>query len=74
VLDQRCAEVHRDPAAIETSVNLRYQEGTDAAAVAEQAAAFAEVGVDVAVVNLSPPHRPVDVERLAGALGELADA
>lgn len=74
VLDQRCAEVHRDPDAIETSVNLRLGEGTDPAAIAEQAAAFAEVGVDVAVVLLSPPHRAADVERLAGALAELADA
>ncbi|ROS40274.1 TIGR03560 family F420-dependent LLM class oxidoreductase [Amycolatopsis thermoflava] len=66
VLLERCAEVGRDPAEIACSVNVRLDDGIEAAA--EEAAAYGEAGVDVVVLNL--PHRagPDLLEPLADAL------
>ena len=58
VLDERCAEIGRDPSTIERSVNLRYDASRPVEAVAEQAAAFAEAGADIGIVYLPVPHTP----------------
>jgi F420-dependent oxidoreductase-like protein len=71
-LHERCAEVGRDPATIRTSTHLRYDPDAGPAALAEQAAAFAEVGLDLGIVYLPPPHTPAVLEPLAEALAPLA--
>jgi F420-dependent oxidoreductase-like protein len=66
-----CTEIGRDPAEITTSVHLL----ADAAApgkVAEQAAAFADAGLDLGIVYLPPPHDPSVLEAHAEALAPLA--
>src|SRR5687768_3624445 len=72
VLHDHCATVGRDPKEIMTSTQLRFGEGQDAGAVAEQAAAFRDVGCDLIVVALMPPHTPALLEPLARALEPLA--
>jgi F420-dependent oxidoreductase-like protein len=70
VLDARCAEVGRDPAEVLTSTHLRLGEGGPAA-VAEDAHAFSEVGLDLGIVYLPTPHTPDVLEPLAEALAPL---
>ena len=72
VLQEACAAIGRDPAEIMTSMHLRVPAGGDPAPVAEQAAAFAEAGVDLAICYLPPPHTPAVLEPLAEALTPLA--
>ena len=67
VLLQHCADVGRDPAEIETSVNVRHDADAGPSATADAAAQWAEAGVDVAIVYLPTPHD-------AAALGPIADA
>jgi F420-dependent oxidoreductase-like protein len=63
-LVEHCEQFGRDPAEITCSVNVRIDDGVGPAA--EVAAAYRDVGVDLAIMNL--PHRaPPDV------LGPLAD-
>src|SRR6202048_5209273 len=50
VLHQRCAEIGRDPAEITTSIHLRSSPDAGPAALAEQAAAFGEAGLDLGIV------------------------
>lgn len=71
VLDEHCATVGRDPAEIESSVTLWLDLAQGPAALAEQAAAYAEVGVDIVVVYLPLPHTPAVLEPLARELGAL---
>jgi alkanesulfonate monooxygenase SsuD/methylene tetrahydromethanopterin reductase-like flavin-dependent oxidoreductase (luciferase family) len=71
VLDERCAEIGRDPATIERSVNLRYDPSQPASAIAERAAAFGDAGADIVVVGLPVPHTPAVLEPLAEALRPL---
>ena len=66
-LDERCAEIGRDPGTVECSVNLRYDAEKGAGAIAETAAAFADAGADIAIVGLPVPHT-------AAVLGPIADA
>jgi F420-dependent oxidoreductase-like protein len=73
VLDEHCGREGRNPEDIESSVNVRYDRDAGTGAVAEAAAAFGAVGVDLVVVGLSPPYDPADVEVLAEALRELAE-
>ena len=72
VLDERCAEIGRDPSTIERSVNLRYDASQPASALADQAAAFGDVGADIVVVGLPIPHTPSVLEPIADALRPLA--
>jgi len=72
VLDERCAEIGRDPATIERSVMMHYDPAQPLEALAEQAAAFADVGVDIGVVYLPVPHTPAVLEPIADALLPLA--
>jgi F420-dependent oxidoreductase-like protein len=70
VLHQHCAEVGRDPSEILISSHLPYE--GDPAATAASAAALAEVGVQLAIVQLLPPHTPAVLEPLATALEQVS--
>jgi F420-dependent oxidoreductase-like protein len=73
VLIERCAEIGRDPAEIDCSVNVMLPGGDDAAVAhaAQRAAAFRDAGVDIVVMNL-PHNAPAEVlDGLATALSEL---
>ena len=72
VLDDHCAAEGRDPTEIESSVNLRFDREAGPGALAEDAAAFGEAGVDVVVVGMAAPYDPADVDAVAGALADLA--
>ena len=70
VLLEHCAEIGRDPSEITTSTHLRLgPEGPGL--VAEQAAAYAEVGMDLGIVYIPVPHDPAVLEPLAEALAPL---
>ena len=71
VLHRHCADLGRDPAEIMTSTQVRLMTVDDAPKIAEQAAEFAAVGVDLLVVYLNPPHTPAVLEPLAKALEPL---
>jgi F420-dependent oxidoreductase-like protein len=71
VLKERCAEIDRDPAEITTSTHLRYDPQAGPGALAEQAAAFGDAGLDLGIVSLPPPHTPAVLEPIAGALTSL---
>ena len=60
----------RDPSEILISSHLPYE--GDPAATAASAAALAEVGVQLAIVQLLPPHTPAVLEPLATALGQVS--
>jgi F420-dependent oxidoreductase-like protein len=72
VLDEHCAAIGRDPSEIMTSTHLRLGEDGDIGAVVDQAAAYAEAGLDLGIVYLPPPHTPAVLEPLATALQKLA--
>ena len=72
VLHQHCADIGRDPSEIMTSTHLRLSRGGDPASVVEQAAAFAEAGLDLGIVYLPPPHTPAVLEPIAEALAPFA--
>jgi len=71
VLHEHCAAIGRDPKEITTSTQLRFAEGQDPEAVAEQAASFRDVGCDLIVVAITPPHTASLLEPLAEALEPL---
>ena len=71
VLDGHCADVGRDPAEIEASVTLWYDPAAGPGALAEEAAGYAEAGVDIVVVYLPVPHRIDPLVPLAEALAPL---
>jgi len=70
VLHAHCQDVGRDPAEITLSSHVRL-DGTDVAATAGQVAAFAEHGLDLAIVYLRPPLSPAILAPLADALAPL---
>ena len=72
VLARACDAIGRDPAEIMTSMHLRVPAGGDPGPVAEQAAAYAEAGIDLAICYLPPPHTPAVLAPLAEALTPLA--
>ncbi|MGO8877040.1 MAG: LLM class F420-dependent oxidoreductase [Acidimicrobiales bacterium] len=69
VLHAHCAEIGRAPSDILISSHVRFD--GDAGATAAAAAALAEAGADLAIVQLLPPHTPAVLEPLATALAEL---
>ena len=70
VLHAHCQDVGRDPAEITLSSHVRL-DGTDVAGAAGQVAAFAEHGLDLAIVYLRPPLSPAILAPLADALAPL---
>jgi F420-dependent oxidoreductase-like protein len=70
VLHAHCADIGRDAGQITASVQVRLGEG-GADAVAAEADAYREVGCDLVVVTLAPPHTPAVLEPLADALTPL---
>lgn len=75
VLASHCADIGRDPAEISTSAHLRLEPNLSYRKVIEDAAALAEVGLDLGIVYLPPPHTPAVLEPLAEAIRDsgLAD-
>jgi F420-dependent oxidoreductase-like protein len=72
VLAGHCADIGRDPAGITTSVHIRLPENGDVGPLVEEAAAYAEAGLDLGIVYLPPPHTPAVLEPVAQALRPLA--
>ena len=72
VLYKHCADIGRDPSEITTSTHLRLGKDGDTSALVEQAAAFAEAGLDLGIVYIPQPHTPDKVETAAEALRHLA--
>lgn len=68
VLAGHCASIGRDPAEIRRSVHVYVDEGTDLAATRDQVADLADAGVDLAILALTPPHRPAVLERAVEAV------
>jgi hypothetical protein len=71
-LSQHCAHLHRDPAEITCSVNVRIDEGNGPGAAAETAAAYRDAGADLAIMNLPLGAPPDTLAPLATALTPLA--
>ena len=71
VLERHCREIGRDPSEILLSSHVRY-DPSGPKATAEAAAALGEAGVELAIVQLPPPHRADVLEPLAEALAPLA--
>jgi alkanesulfonate monooxygenase SsuD/methylene tetrahydromethanopterin reductase-like flavin-dependent oxidoreductase (luciferase family) len=68
VLDERCADIGRDPSEIRRSVHLMWQEDADPAAMAGTAADFAEAGVDLVIFSMRAPYKASRLEPLVDAL------
>ena len=75
VLASHCADIGRDPTEIITSAHLLLEPSLDYAKVIADAAALAEVGLDLGIVYLPAPHTPTVLEPLAEAIRDsgLAD-
>lgn len=71
ILHERCAEIGRDPKEITLSTHLRAPEDGSPEATAEDAARWAEAGMDLGIVYLPVPHTPAVLEPLADALRPL---
>jgi alkanesulfonate monooxygenase SsuD/methylene tetrahydromethanopterin reductase-like flavin-dependent oxidoreductase (luciferase family) len=71
VLDRHCADVGRDPAEIERSVNVRLGAGQDPRAIQDDVARWRDAGADVCIVYLNTPHDAAVIEPLAAALAEV---
>ncbi|MBO0868663.1 MAG: LLM class F420-dependent oxidoreductase [Micromonosporaceae bacterium] len=72
ILHEHCAAVGRDPREITLSAHVPGPvAGGDPGEVAERAAALGEVGLDLAIVTLAPPHTPAVLAPLAQALAPL---
>ncbi len=71
VLHAHCADIGRDPGEIMLSSHVRLGPDGDYAKVAAEAEALGEVGLDLAIVYLPPPHTPAVLEPLAKALEPL---
>jgi F420-dependent oxidoreductase-like protein len=69
VLHQHCADVGRDPAEILLSAHVPFS--GDPAATAATAAALGEVGLELAIVTMRPPHTAAVLEPIATALAEI---
>jgi F420-dependent oxidoreductase-like protein len=67
-LDERCAEIGRDPSTIERSVNLRFDPAAGVSAIADSAAQFAAAGADIGIIYLPVPHTAAVLEPIADAL------
>jgi F420-dependent oxidoreductase-like protein len=68
ILHQHCADIGRDPAEITLSSHVRLESPDRVHAVAETAAALAQAGVELAIVQLPAPYDPAILAPLAEAL------
>jgi F420-dependent oxidoreductase-like protein len=72
VLEACCADIGRDPSEIMTSTHLRFSpDDGGTAKLADEAAAFAEAGMDLGIVYIPQPHSPAALEPIAEALAPL---
>jgi F420-dependent oxidoreductase-like protein len=71
VLHAHCRDIGRDPSEILLSSHVHFE--GDGAATAASAAALGEVGAQLAIVYIRPPHAASVLEPLADALRDLAD-
>jgi F420-dependent oxidoreductase-like protein len=71
VLAKHCATFGRDPAEIMTSAHLRL-DPNNIPAIADEAAAWRDAGLDLGVVYLPQPHTPSVLEPVAEAVRPLA--
>ncbi len=69
VLHAHCEDIGRDPGEILLSSHVMFD--GDVAAAAATAAALGEVGVELGIVTIRPPHTAAILEPLASALSEL---
>ena len=72
VLAAHCADIGRDPAEITTSIHIRLPQSGDIGPLVDEAAAYADAGMDLGIVYLPPPHTPAVLEPVAQALRPLA--
>jgi F420-dependent oxidoreductase-like protein len=72
VLFAHCQDVGRDPKEITLSSHIRLNPDRDLGYVADEFAAFAEEGLDLAIFYLPPPLSPTVLAPLAEALAPLA--
>jgi F420-dependent oxidoreductase-like protein len=70
ILHEHCAAIGRDPTEILLSSHIRLEDD-NFGKVVEDTAALAEVGLQLAIVYLPPPHTPAVLEPLAKALATL---
>jgi hypothetical protein len=68
VLDERCADIGRDPGEIRRSVHLMWPEESDPAEMAETAAEFGAAGVDLVIFSMRAPYKAARLEPLVNAL------
>lgn len=71
VLRRHCDDIGRDVSEIMTSTHLRLSPDGDLKALAQQAEAFADAGLDLGIVYLPPPHSPDVLQSVADALAHL---
>jgi len=71
-LRSHCAALGRDPGEITCSVNIRVEDAAGIGQAAGLAAAYRDVGVDLAIMNLPLDAEPGILVPLAGALASLA--
>lgn len=72
VLHSHCADIGRDPGEILLSSHVWLDPSGDPGSVVDAIAALAEVGLDLAIIYLPPPHTPAVLAPLADALAPLA--
>jgi alkanesulfonate monooxygenase SsuD/methylene tetrahydromethanopterin reductase-like flavin-dependent oxidoreductase (luciferase family) len=70
ILHGHCADVGRDPMEIVLSSHIMFD--GDPAASAASAAALRDVGCQLGIVTMRPPHSPAVLESIANALAPLA--
>jgi len=71
ILHQHCADVGRDPAEIMLSSHVRLGPDGDPGPAVDAAAALGREGLDLAIVQLTPPHGVAVLEPLAKAIASL---
>jgi hypothetical protein len=71
VLYAHCHDIGRDPKEITLSSHIRLGPEGELGPAVDTAAALGELGLDLAIVILQPPHDPAVLAPLAEALAQL---